>query len=301
MKLAILTGRKKRKTDLKLLKEGRNYFNKVLLVPFSNLSISLDGGFSVMYRKKDLLEYDAIICRLRGGFNPAYTIVKNFPGYSPSKAISFLLTSDRFLMFNHLSNQNIPVPKACMLNSSKPMTNLLSDFKFPISIKVNTKERGIMFADNMDEAKTMIDTLTSLNQLIYVEEHYTKDLIEAYVIGSEVVASVRRKSKNREDMLYGRGKMKRVKLSKDLEDLAVSAADAVQTEFARVDLMENPQRVIGMELTPYMTRATEKTGKNIHSALVSYVEQSAGIREKAGFSMLARFVEFLKGRLGKIE
>jgi len=298
MKLAIITEEKKSDSDLMLHKRAKDYFEKVLLIPQNRLFVSLNKEFKAVFKTINVLESDALLIRLpKTKYTFSYELLKNYKGYSPTQAFSHLFTSDRFMMMNLLSKEKLPIPNSCIIDSSKPMIKALSELKFPITLKVPVKERGIMFANNLNEAKTMIDTLTTLKQPIYIEEHYEGDIVEAFVIGSEVVTSVKRKVLTTEDMLYGRGKMERYKIPKELEEIIIAASSAIRANFARVDVIEEPARIVGIDLSPPIVQASEKTGVDIGDLLLSYMKQSVAVEKKAGFSLLVKFIDHVRSTL----
>ena len=290
MKLCIIgPGEKKQtETDLRLLETAKKNFQSVLYVPYSNISLNIDRETRIRYKNIDLSKFDAILPRIPRGKNLfAYMLLNVLNKYSPVSAHAFLATHDRFLMFQRLKMQDIPVPKAYFTNSIVSAKNFLSEMNFPISLRMPGTEKGVMFASSIKEANTMLDTLGAFKSSVYMEEFTEDNYIQVYVLAGRAIAMLKRLPKEPHEILHGKGVGKRIGLSKEMRNLAISAANSVKADFAMVE-MSRKQCVFNINICPPLIDAMNVTGVKIDQELMGTIKTFGQLAEKPELSWIAR-------------
>jgi len=270
-----IIGMEKSQTNIKLLEEAKKAFDSVFFVPIEAIGVGLSEKFSINYRVADLLKFKAIFPRIpRGISSYAYQLLSLFPEetYMPVRPISFLLAEERFFLLTVLRKRQIPTLNLHLTKSSKAAVRLLEDTKFPIVIRTPDKKTGVV-VKNSAEAKGIIEALGSLNQSILVED-FVKDMISVYVAAPDVIASVRKKSKEK-DIVFAKGSLKKHKIDLKTEHLALDAAKAIDAQIARVDISINGEpKIVNIELNPNLTEASKAVGSNLPEMVIKHISEN---------------------------
>lgn len=132
------------------------------------------------------------------------------------------------------------------------------------------------FSD-VDMAFNAYKRLERLGQPIYLQEYLQKRGrdIRAFVIGDGVLASIYRITRTDEwktNVAQG-GKVKSVKLSKELEELALRAFETLGLIYAGVDILETKREPVLLEVnaSPSWHGLQKATGIDVAEQLVRYV------------------------------
>ncbi|MBL7160748.1 MAG: hypothetical protein ISS93_02775 [Candidatus Aenigmarchaeota archaeon] len=269
-----IISQEKSESNIKLLEEAKKQFESVFFVPLEGIGIGLTDKFSIAYRTTDILKFPAIMARIpQTSCSYAYQLLSLFPQetFMPIKPISFLLAGERFFLLTVLRKRGVETINMRLAKSKRAADRIL-EMDFPFIIRTTEKKSGVI-VENKTEAKSIVDTLASLHKLILIED-VAKDMVSAYVAGSEVIASVKKKSKEK-DIVFAPGELKETKLGIDAEHLAVEAASAVEAQIARVDMsMNKTPRVVNIELNPDLITPSKATGVNIPEKVIQSVYEN---------------------------
>jgi glutathione synthase/RimK-type ligase-like ATP-grasp enzyme len=292
MDLCII-GYEKSESNLRLLEEAKNRFDKVFFVPIDSIGVGLLNSFSITYRAADLLRFGAVFPRIPRKFcSYAYQLLSLFPQetYMPIKPISFLLADERFFLLTVLRKRNIPTLKLQLARSPAAATRLISAIKFPFIIRTPEKKTGVI-VNSESEAKNIIGALSSLKKPVLIEE-LVKDMISVYVAEPEAIAAVRKKTKEM-DVVFGEGEMKKQKINSEIEHIALDAARAIEAQVARIDLTLTPEpKIVNVELNPNLTRPSKVTGVNLPGKIINSIHENYKAHTEK--PMLIKFFEDAK-------
>jgi len=271
-KSLCIIGQEKVESNIKLLEEAKKIFDSVFFVPIDSIGIGLTDKFSITYRTTDLLKFPAVFARIpKMHCSYAYQLLSLFPQetYMPIKPISFLLADERFFLLTVLRKRGVETTNLMLAKSKKAAERLIEKNSYPLIIRVPEKKTGVI-VESMTEAKSIVDALTSLHQPILIED-VVKDIVSVYVASSNIIASVRKKTKEK-DIVFGKGEYKGTKIGLEAEHLALEAASAVEAQVARVDMsIEDEPRVVNISLNPDMIIPTKATGINIPEKIIGAV------------------------------
>jgi len=182
-----------------------------------------------------------------------------------------------------LINAKIPVPKTMMAFTKEGVLKALNDMGFPAVIKpvVGSWGRLIALIKDRDSAQAIVESREQIHnallQIYYIQEYVKRPPrdIRILVIGDEAVAaSYRYSPKNdwRTNVARG-GISKPCRLTEDLEDLALRAAEAVGGGVIAVDCMESPRGILVNEVnsTVEFRGLCSATGIDIPGKIIQYV------------------------------
>lgn len=292
MKLCLIGLEKKRLSDLKILEEAKKVFKGVLLIPLSKIRVStVKNKVSISYREKNLSEFDTILVRVpKDKYILSYSIMKSIPKhvFKPQGIESFILTSNRILLYNKLMEEGIKVPNVYSGGSKKTISKAFEDLKFPIMIGTPEDRGKIMVANNIREAKTMIDTMETLNQPLFLEEfHKNAELWQVYVVGNEVLASNR---------FYEEKLVEGKRLPKKIFNLTKDVCDAIGTEVARVDVLDMKEPLVkDVSLCPFTEKTPEEVLRKYLKKIKHITElEQGGVIVKAAESAKIAFKDFFR-------
>jgi glutathione synthase/RimK-type ligase-like ATP-grasp enzyme len=283
----------KKHTDMMLLEGAKKHFDSVLFIPISSVRmITEKGTIKVRYRETDLSKFDVIFLRVpESQYDSAYLILNNLSARSlkVQETKSILLVSNRLSMFQNLAKAGIRVPKVCLANTADAAARAFKELKFPVLVRVPSDKEKIMIAENSREAKTMMDTLETLKQPIFLEEYYMDvNLFQVLVVGGEIISTVKLKSG---DIGYEKGKIVSERAPIGVRKLATRAAALLETKIARVDILDAKEPiVVGVNITPDIARWS-KHKKDLGDKIMARVKRVSEI-EKGGF--VAKFLEDLR-------
>ena len=292
MGLCII-GREKSDSNIKLIEEAKKRFDSVFFVPIDSIGVGLSRGFSICYRATDILKFDAVLPRIPKSCSPyAYQLLSLFPSntFMPIKPISFLLADERFFLLTVLRKRGIPTLNLHLTRSSRASARIIDDLEFPLILRTPNKKIGVVVKNRL-EAKSIVDALTHLQQPILIES-MVKDMVSVYVAEPDIVASMRKKTKE-PDIIFSPGDFRSTKIDLDAQYLALDAARAVDAQIAKVDISLSPEpKVVNIDLNPDLITPSRVTGVDIPKRLIECVYRNYNeYREKP---LLMKFFEDAK-------
>jgi [lysine-biosynthesis-protein LysW]---L-2-aminoadipate ligase len=190
------------------------------------------------------------------------------------------LAGDKVLCSLRLAERHVPTPRTVVALSPEAAMTAIEQIGYPAVLKPAVGSWGRLMAkvDNAEDAQQILEHKSALSSPIhsvfYVQEYVPKpdrDL-RAFVVGSEVVAAMYRRSTEWRTNAARGGSAEAAPLSSDLVDLALRASEAVGGGVLAVDLMESPGGLVVHEVnpTPEFKALVAATGVDIAGAIVDY-------------------------------
>ncbi len=290
MKICILGSREKTKQDLWLIEEARKRFEKVSYVQIPDIRIHEGEAY---FKGGKLSEYDCVFPRIPRTYkNFGYVITKLLENrvFMPMTPESVIITHDKFLTLLKLEDANISIPVSYLSFTMESMKPVLGAIKYPLVIKLvsGSLGKGVMFAESKSSAVSLLDTVESMKQPIMVEEYIDNpgEDIRALVVGSEVVAAMKRiaeKGERRANIGAG-GTGKKIRLSREMSDIAVRTAKALGLGIAGIDIIESKRGplVIEANVNVHFEGITEATGVNVAAAMMDYAKKETELFRNGG-------------------
>ena len=292
MKIAILSNGPGNYSTKRLKEEAILRGHDVKVVKYRDCYASIEqNNPTVSYRGSDLAKYDAIIPRIASNMTKYGTAIvrqMEMQGvYTLSSSIAINRSRDKLRSLQLLAKSGIGIPKTVVSRNTADIDNLLEQLGgMPVIIKLarGTHGNGVVLAETKKAAKSVLqafyltnDDGTNILLQEFIKESAGTD-IRAFVVGSRVVASMKRQSLDDDfrSNLHKGGEGVSIKLTEDERKMAVKAAKAMGLSVAGVDLMRSDRGPLILEVNASPGFGIEKiTGRNVAGAIIEYVEMNA--------------------------
>jgi RimK family alpha-L-glutamate ligase len=194
---------------------------------------------------------------------------------NPSKAIE--RCADKYAILSIIENKQIPIPHTIATESVSDAIKAFEELGEDVIIKPIFGSRGIGTTrlTDLEIAKTTFKAIVFHHGVIYLQEfipHGSSD-IRAFVIGDQVVASMRRISQTWKNNYSQGAQPQKTNLSNPLKELAIRSAKAVGCKIAGVDILEGPNgpMIIDVNSQPGWKGLQMVTNHNIANQIVEFI------------------------------
>ncbi|MCF6276950.1 MAG: RimK family alpha-L-glutamate ligase [Candidatus Magasanikbacteria bacterium] len=192
-------------------------------------------------------------------------------------------TRDQFHTLQILAKYSIPTPKSFLLGSIKQIDSIIKEIgKPPYIVKIldSKKGRGVFILESKRSLISFASIIVGSREfpplLIqeFIAEAKGKD-IRVFIIGNKVVASMERKAMKkgefRSNYKLG-GSVKKIKITKEEEKLALKAAKVCGLQIVGVDIIRSKKGPLIIELNsnPGLEGITKATEKDIAGEILKY-------------------------------
>jgi len=194
---------------------------------------------------------------------------------NPPKAIE--ISVDKYYSLNLLRQSGISVPRTIATENFEEALRAFGELGGDVVVKPLFGSRGVGSTRVSDSeiATRIFRALTYNHEVIYLQEYIEHGFsdIRAFVIGEQVVASMRREAKTWKTNVSLGAKPKPVKLDSELEDLAIKASRIIGCKVAGVDIVESRKGPLIVEINsqPGWRGLQTVTKVNIADEIVKYV------------------------------
>jgi len=298
MKIGIIS-RTPGYTVRRLREEARKRGHEVKTIKFPECYVEIQQDQpSVRYRGENLQDFDAIIPRILPGMTSyGAAIVRQFEmmgTYTPAKSIAISRSRDKLRSMQLLSKAGVGIPKTVFSRETSDVDDLLDHVGMPVIIKLasGTQGNGVVLAETRKVARSVIqafyvnDTAFLIQE--FIEESAGTD-IRAFVVGTQVVASMQRQSLDDDfrSNIHQGGSGTVVKLTDEEKKTALKAAKAMGLAICGVDMMRSSRGPLVLEVNsaPGLEGIEQVTGRNVAAKIIDYIEINAkrnNKRDKVG-------------------
>ena len=190
---------------------------------------------------------------------------------------------NKFLALQALHEAGVPVPRTVLLASRPSPLEARTFVPYPAVLKIlsGTQGKGVMRVKDLDETASIVDTLNMFGEVVCLQEYIPNPGIDlrAFVVGDEVVASMKRVAPHTEwrANIHLGAKGHKVELDDDTKAIAVRASKAVGLEISGVDLImsgDDPY-VLEVNASPGFRGLLEATGVDASGPIVDYAVEKA--------------------------
>ncbi len=294
MKIAILSNGNANYSTRRLVAEAEQRGHQVRVIKYKDCYLSLDEKHpNIFYRGEKLSSYDAIIPRIANSMTRyGCAIVRQFEmqgAWTASSSIAISRARDKLRSQQILTKAGIDTPKTLVSRNTADIDDLIEQIGLPVIIKLatSTHGNGVVLAETKKAAKSALQAFYLYNEdgtniLLqeYVKESAGVD-IRAFVVGSRVVASMKRQSLDDDfrSNLHKGGEGTSVKLTPEEKRIVVKAAKVMGLHIAGVDLMRSERGPLVLEVNASPGFGIEKvTGRNVAEKIIEYIEHNASRR-----------------------
>jgi ribosomal protein S6--L-glutamate ligase len=159
-------------------------------------------------------------------------------------AYSFRRARDKYATLFYLEKQGIPVPRTYVTEGLRQALDGVRNLgDVVIKPLVGARGEGAIRTDDFDVAYRALKAAYSAGQVLYVQQYIQKPDrdIRAFVIGDKVVSAMYRIAPPGQwkTNVAQEGKPSKCQLSKEMEEIAVKASNALGLDYSGVDIMES--------------------------------------------------------------
>ena len=293
MRIAILSNGNANYSTKRLIEAANARGHEVDVIKYKNCLVSVDReNPKVIYKGKeiDIKTYDAIIPRIANYMTRYGTaIVRQLERdgiFTTASAIAIARARDK-LRTTQILARVVDVPKTVFSRNSIDIDTMLEEVGGePVIIKLGTSTHGngVVLADTKKAARSALQAFYLYNEdgtNVMIQEFIAESAgtdIRVFVVGSQVVASMKRQSLNDDfrSNLHKGGEGTAIKLTDEERKIAVKSAKAVGLAVAGVDIMRSDRGPLVLEVNASPGFGIEKvTGRDVATPIIEYIEQNA--------------------------
>jgi ribosomal protein S6--L-glutamate ligase len=297
MKIVILSKGPGNYSTKRLVEEAKNRGHEVRVVNYTLCEARIEKGKPIVMYKGEVLEgIDAIIPRISSNYTRyGSAIVRQFEMqgvFTTTSSISIVRARDKLRSIQLLSRAGIGIPKTIFSRGITDIDDVMEELEGPpiiIKLARGTHGRGVVLAETRKAARSVLqgfylmdDDGTNILLQEFIEESAGTD-IRAFIVGSQVVASMKRESTTDDfrSNLHQGAEGKSIKLTDEEEKVAIKAARAMGLSIGGVDLMRSNRGPLVLEVNASPGFGIEKvTGRNVAEKIIDYVEHNAKARRR---------------------
>lgn len=291
MNIAILSNGNANYSTKRLVEEAEKRGHSVKVIKYKNCYMSLDEKHTnIFYKGRELPRYDAVIPRI-ANYMTRYgcAIVRQLEMqgvWTASSSIAITRARDKLRSQQILTKAGVDTPKTLVSRNTTDIDDLLDQVGLPVIIKLatSTHGNGVVLAETKKAAKSALQAFylydedgTNILLQEYIKESAGVD-IRAFVVGSRVVASMKRQSLDDDfrSNLHKGGGGESIKLTPEERRIVVRAAKSMGLHIAGVDLMRSNRGPLVLEVNASPGFGIEKvTGRDVAGKIIDYVEHNA--------------------------
>lgn len=242
----------------------------------------------VYYNGEPIKNVDAVIPRI-GASVTFYgaAVVRQFEMmgvFSTTENQALTRSRDKLRSLQVLSRAGVGIPKTIFTNYSRDVESVVHAVGgAPCIIKLleGTQGLGVVLAESRKAAVAVIESFNSLKARVIVQEFIADASgvdIRALVVHGKVVGAMRRIAAEGEfrSNLHRGGTAEVITLSKEEEETAIAAAEALGLNVAGVDMLPSSRGplVIEVNSSPGLEGIEGATGSDIAGEIINYIEES---------------------------
>ena len=238
---------------------------------------------------KTLPVYDAVIPRIGASVTHyGLAVLRQFEMqgvYPLNESVAIGRARDKLRALQLLAREGIGLPVTAFAHGPRKAEDVIQEVGgTPVVIKLleGTQGMGVILAETVASAKSIIEAFSAANVNIMVQE-YIKEAegtdIRILVVGGRVVAAMKRTGKTGEfrSNLHRGGTAESVAITREETDTALKSAEAIGLIMAGVDLLRAKRGPVVMEVnaSPGFEGIEGATGVDIAGEMITFLEANA--------------------------
>ena len=261
MNIFILSRNKNLYSTSRLVEAGNKLGHNVRVVDYMRCYMNITSRKpTIFYGGESLGKVDAVIPRI-GASNTFYgtAVVKQFEmmdSYCVNTSDAIANSRDKLRSLQILAEAGINMPITGFASHTKDIEGVIESVgSTPLIMKLlqGTQGQGLVLAETRKAAESVMSAFRQLDADIMVQEFIKESGgidIRAFVVGDEVVASMKRIAPEGEfrSNVHRGGTMEKVQLSSEEENMAVNASRILGLSIAGVDLMRSNRGTLILEV-----------------------------------------------------
>ena len=261
MNIFILSRNKNLYSTSRLVEAGNKLGHNVRVVDYMKCYMNITSRKpTIFYGGESLGKVDAVIPRI-GASNTFYgtAVVKQFEmmdSYCVNTSDAIANSRDKLRSLQILAEAGINMPITGFASHTKDIEGVIESVgSTPLIMKLlqGTQGQGIVLAETRKAAESVMSAFRQLDADIMVQEFIKESGgtdIRAFVVGDEVVASMKRIAPEGEfrSNVHRGGTIEKVQLTSEEKNMAVNASRILGLSIAGVDLMRSNRGPLILEV-----------------------------------------------------
>ncbi|HWP94350.1 MAG TPA: 30S ribosomal protein S6--L-glutamate ligase [Gammaproteobacteria bacterium] len=296
MKIAILSRNPRLYSTLRLVEAARQRGHEAQVIDPLRcyMNISSDNP-EIHYRGARLTGFDAVIPRIGASITfYGLAVLRQFEMlgvYALNDSLSIARARDKLRTLQLLSKKGIGLPVTGIAHSpddTQDLLRLVGGAPTVIKLIEGAQGMGVVLAETKKAAESVIDAFRGLRAHFLVQE-FIKEAegsdIRCFVIGGEVVASMKRLAKKGDfrSNLHRGGTAEEIEITAEESHIAVRATKVMGLNVAGVDIMRSDRGPVVIEVnsTPGLEGIEGVTRKDIARLIIEFIERNVDQRQTA--------------------
>ena len=243
---------------------------------------------TITYNGNTLEGYDAVIPRIGASITNYGAAVRQFEmaGVWPlNESVAIGRSRDKLRSMQIFAKYGLGLPLTAYANDPKQAEEIIKAVNGPpvvIKLLEGTQGIGVVLAETMSSAKSVIEAFRGANVNILVQE-FIKEAggtdIRALVVGGKVVAAMKRTgaADDFRSNLHRGGSAQIVKITPEERSTALRAAKHMGLNVCGVDMLRSNHGPVIMEVnsSPGLEGIENATGKDVAGLIIEFIEKNA--------------------------
>ncbi|MDM8009987.1 MAG: 30S ribosomal protein S6--L-glutamate ligase [Parasphingorhabdus sp.] len=244
---------------------------------------------TITYNGNTLEGYDAVIPRIGASItNYGAAVLRQFEmaGVWPlNESVAIGRSRDKLRSMQIFAKYGLGLPLTAYANDPKQAEEIIKAVNGPpvvIKLLEGTQGIGVVLAETMSSAKSVIEAFRGANVNILVQE-FIKEAggtdIRALVVGGKVVAAMKRTgaADDFRSNLHRGGSAQIVKITPEERSTALRAAKHMGLNVCGVDMLRSNHGPVIMEVnsSPGLEGIENATGKDVAGLIIEFIEKNA--------------------------
>lgn len=290
MKIAILSRKASLYSTRRIVEAGRLRGHEVQVIDPLRCYMNINSTApSIHYKGESLSGFDAVIPRIGASISFYGTaVVRQFEMkgvFSVNESVAITRARDKLRSLQLLSRKGVGLPITGFAHSpddTEDLINMVGGAPVVIKLLEGTQGLGVVLADTLNAAKSVVEAFFNLNANIMIQE-YIKEAkgadIRCFVVNGKVVAAMQRQGPAGEfrSNLHRGGSAKLIKITPEERATAVHAAQIIGLNIAGVDILRSERGPLVMEVnaSPGLEGIEKATGKDVAGMIIKFIEEHA--------------------------
>ena len=244
---------------------------------------------TITYNGNTLEGYDAVIPRIGASItNYGTAVLRQFEMagvWSLNESVAIGRSRDKLRSMQIFAKYGLGLPLTAYANDPKQAEEIIKAVNGPpvvIKLLEGTQGIGVVLAETMSSAKSVIEAFRGANVNILVQE-FIKEAggtdIRALVVGGKVVAAMKRTgaADDFRSNLHRGGSAQIVKITPEERSTALRAAKHMGLNVCGVDMLRSNHGPVIMEVnsSPGLEGIENATGKDVAGQIIEFIEKNA--------------------------
>lgn len=246
---------------------------------------------TVSYNGETVSGYDVVIPRIGASItNYGLAVLRQFEmgGVWPlNESVAIGRSRDKLRSMQILAKYGLGLPLTAYANDPKQAEEIIKAVNGPpvvIKLLEGTQGIGVVLAETMNSAKSVIEAFRGANVNILVQE-FIKEAggtdIRALVVGGKVVAAMKRSgaADDFRSNLHRGGSAQIIKITPEERSTAVRAAKRMGLNVCGVDMLRSNHGPVVMEVnsSPGLEGVEKATGIDVADKIIAFIEANAQV------------------------